>query len=362
MLDAEEVEVRKALTQDTESLRQLREEREQLELRTEDKRKIEESQALFIGRLTEFLVVQRTLSGDSELIQEIQTLEEEELELKSLVDARVIEQRKEDALVLISKYAQQYGKIVELEDNNAVIKLDTKELTIRILNDRGESAWLYQVGSGANHLGYHVATLLALHEFFVQRGIPYVPGLLVLDQPSQTQFPDDMDEEAELEELRAVHKAFEAFDSAIDRTGQRLQVIVSDHAGKTVSAGIRHLTVVERWRWGRKLIPWHWDAEALAAMHGKRADFALEDLKDSTLVPALAAALELEDDSLIEDVEIKRAVFEELRIAFEVEVSVGAALGDEAAVRMYPSRVHLRGFVTQDLTVSIQVPFTGAGT
>jgi hypothetical protein len=304
--------------------------------------------------------VQRTLSGDAELARDIQALEDEERELRSLVDAAVIEQRKEDALVLISRFAQQYGKIVELEDNDAVIKLDTKALTIRVLNERGESAWLHQVGSGANHLGYHVATLLALHEFFIQRGIPYVPKLLVLDQPSQTQFPDDMDEEAEQEELLAVHKAFEAFDSAIDRTDRRLQVIVSEHASKSISTGIRHLTVVERWRWGRKLIPWHWDAEALANLHGTRADFALEDLKDSVLVPALAEALELEDSSLIEDVKIRRAVFEELRIVFEVEVTVDTTQLAGPARSEYPRKQVLHGFVTQDLTASIQVPFTGA--
>ncbi len=78
-------------------------------------------------------------------------------------------------LLLISKYAQHYGRIVELENNESIIKLDTRELTIRVLNDKGESAWLSQIGSGANHLGYHVATLLALHEFFISKPIPYVP-------------------------------------------------------------------------------------------------------------------------------------------------------------------------------------------
>ena len=120
------------------------------------------------------------LSDDAALGKEIGDLDAEEQELRAQVDADMIAQLKEDALLLISKYAQHYGEIVELENNNSLIKLDTKALTVRVINDRGESAWLYQIGSGANHLGYHVATMLALHEFFVAKPIPYAPSPLFL--------------------------------------------------------------------------------------------------------------------------------------------------------------------------------------
>ena len=359
MLDAEEVEVRRALVQDDERLRQVRAERAQVEQLTASARKTDEDRALFIGKLLEFLAVQRTLSGDAGLIGEIESLEVEEAELRSRVDADVIAQRKEDALLLISRYAQHYGRIVELENNDALIKLDTRELTVRIINDRGESAWLYQIGSGANHLGYHVATLLALHEFFVTKPIPYVPSLLILDQPSQTQFPDDVDEEAEQEELLAVHKAFEAFDSAIDRTHETLQVIVTDHAGLTVFAGIRHVTVVERWRRGRKLIPWHWDSEALEGLNGKAADWALEDLADTVLKPALATALRLEGLSDSMRVQINLATFKLQSIDFEAIVTVApASKTDEETPRPSVETIvrTVRGSVMSDLSVSIAVP------
>lgn len=317
MLDAEEVELRRALTQEEDQLRQIRAERSQLEQLTSAARQADEERALFIGKLLQFLAVQRSLSGDDDLAKEIASLETEEKNLRDQVDGDAIAQRKEDALLLISRYAQHYGKIVELENNDALIKLDTRELSIRVISDRGESAWLYQIGSGANHLGYHVATMLALHEFFVTKPIPYVPSLLILDQPSQTQFPDDLDEEAEQEEMLAVHKAFQALDYAIDRTHGELQVIVSEHAGKRVYEGIRNLTVVERWRRGRKLIPWHWDLEMLEELNGKAADWALEDLQDAILKPALARALELSE---ILDLRIDRALFDQVGIAFEVKV------------------------------------------
>ncbi len=363
MLDAEEVEVRRALAQEDERLRQVRAERTQVEQLTAAARSADEDRAVFIGKLFEFLAIQRTLTGDAGLAQEIESLEAEEVDLRAQVDADAIAQRKEDALLLISRYAQRYGQIVDLENNEALIKLDTRELNIRVINDRGESAWLHQIGSGANHLGYHVAMLLALHEFFITKPIPYVPSLLILDQPSQTQFPDDIDEEAEQEELLAVHKAFEAFDSAIDRTNSALQVIVSEHAGLIVYEGIKNLTVVERWRRGRKLIPWHWDAEALTALNGRRADWALEDLTDIVLKPALASALGLSGPSRIDSVRVDRATFAQLGIKFEITVSASADVdaqktGTEPDSESIATERILAGTITNDLSVSFVIPPT----
>lgn len=357
MLDAEEIEIRRAQAKEEELLRQVRAERSQLEDLTATARKADEEIAVFVGKLLEFLGVQRTLAGDAGLEKEISDLEAEERELRAQVDADVIAQRKEDALLLISKYAQHYGRIVELENNDAIIKLDTRELSIRVLSERGESAWLHQIGSGANHLGYHVATMLALHEFFISKPIPYVPSLLILDQPSQTQFPDDLDEEAEQEELRAVHKAFEAFDEAVDRTGGLLQVIVSDHAGNSVYAGIRGLTVVERWRRGRKLIPWHWDAEALEGLKGQRAEWAVEDLLDATLRPALTTALGISPPSLISNIQVERATFADASIDFQLQVSTtkppASAAPRDAPRSPAVTAQTVRGSIRRDLSVSI---------
>jgi hypothetical protein len=354
MLDAEEVEIRRGVAQEEERLRQIRAERSQVEQLTETARRSDEERALFIGKLFEFLALQRALSEDTGLINEIENLEAEEKLLRERVDAEVIAQRKEDALFLISRYAQHYGRIVELENNEALIRLDTRELSIRVVSENGESAWLSQIGSGANYLGYHVATMLALHEFFCNKPIPYVPSLLLLDQPSQTQFPDDVDEEAEQEEVLAVHKAFEACDSAIDRTHKVLQIIVTEHAGKDVYAGIKNLTVVERWRRGRKLIPWHWDLQELEKLNGKQADGALVDLLETTLKPALARALRLSDRSAIAEVQIDRATFTGLGISFKVKVSVVRPSAREGAPSSEATTVPVvDGFIRPDLTVLI---------
>ena len=358
MLDAEEVEIRREIAREEEALRQIRTEKAQIEQLTPAARTADEDRALFMGKLLEFLAIQRTLSGDEGLATEISDLETEEETLRAQVDMEAIAQRKEDALLLISKYAQHYGRIVELEDNDAIIKLDTRELTIRVISERGESAWLRQLGSGANYLGYHVATLLALHEFFVNKPIPYVPSVLIFDQPSQTQFPGDSDEEAEREELLEVHKAFEAFDSAIDRINYRLQVIVSEHAGDIVYEGIQHLTVVERWRRGRKLIPWHWDSDAFVMLHGKRADFALEDLWHSVLIPALVRHLGVGTPDEVSIRQWAPAMFTDQGIAFQVTVSepyVGEPLEfHEEMERLAGTELKVvAGLIRLDLSVTI---------
>jgi len=360
MLDAEEVEIRRAQEEEENQLRQTRAEKTQLERLTETAAKADEERALYVGKLFEFLTIHQGLTDDSGLAKEIEDLEAEEGELRGQVDSDLIAQRKEDALLLISKYAQHYGRIVELENNESIIKLDTRELTIRVLNDKGESAWLSQIGSGANHLGYHVATLLALHEFFISKRIPYVPTLLILDQPSQTQFPDDIDEEAEQEEMIAVHKAFEALDEAIRRTSGKLQVIVSEHAGKTVYEGLEHLTVVERWRRGRKLVPWHWDAEALQELNGLSAEAAVEDLLQPNLVPILVEALGLSGPSEIADAHIDRANFANLSIDFQVTVSIDQAAGYQTFDEVFrPSdrfvRHTVHGVVEKDLSILIDL-------
>lgn len=353
MLDAEEVAIRRARTEEEDRLRQIRAERLQLESQTAADLEVNEQRAVFLGKLQEFLRVQQALSGDIGLETEIADLEAEETDLRMQVDGEVIAQRKEDALLLFSRYAQHYGRIVELENNDAIIKLDTRELSIRVINERGESAWLYQIGSGANYLGYHVATMLALHEFFIFKPIPYVPSVLIFDQPSQTQFPDDMDEDAEQEEMRAVHKAFEAFQSAVARTNGQLQIIVSDHAGATVYSGIREVTVVERWRRGRKLIPWHWDAEAFQGLIGQRADGAVEDLMDTVVRPAIVLALGLGGVAEIIDFQIDSATFTNQGIEFQVTISKVPPREDPRVASSAPTPQIVSGAIRQDLSVSI---------
>jgi hypothetical protein len=116
---------------------------------------------------------------------------------------------------------------------------------------------------------------------------------------------------------------------------------------------------VERWRRGRKLIPWHWDAEALTALNGRRADWALEDLTETVLKPALATALGLSGPSLIDSVRVDRATFAQMSITFQIivrasaEVSSQKTEADDLSVSI--TEYILAGAITNDLSVSIAI-------
>lgn len=96
-----------------------------------------------------------------------------------------------------------------------------------------------------------------------------VPNYIIYDQPSQVYFPSKLrhqatPEEDELalleqdEDIVQVKKIFEAFNGAIEKTKDNLQIIVLDHAPSTLVKSIPKGHLVEEWRNGIKLIPLDW--------------------------------------------------------------------------------------------------------
>jgi hypothetical protein len=149
-------------------------------------------------------------------------------------------------------------------------ELNINDLTIRVTGSTGRPDFLWEIGSGANWLSYHVAAMLGLHELFLsQKGNP-VPSLLVLDQPSQVYFPRKLAghkvEGVEVpladEDVAAVKKVFDVLGEAATGGPQTLQVLVLDHAGAEVWADTPGVNLVEEWRDGRALVPAEWLQES----------------------------------------------------------------------------------------------------
>lgn len=124
--------------------------------------------------------------------------------------------------------------------------------------------YLWEIGSGANWLAYHVAITLALQNFFL--GLPHhpVPGLLIYDQPSQVYFPrqtagEDADDPVSWrdEDVEAVRKVFLLLGEQVAATKGRLQVLVLDHAEEDVWGDIDGVVLAERWR-DHALVPSAW--------------------------------------------------------------------------------------------------------
>jgi hypothetical protein len=128
--------------------------------------------------------------------------------------------------------------------------------------------YLWEIGSGANWLAYHVALTLALQRLFLSEPHHPVPGLLIYDQPSQVYFPKRTARDAEGDggsdavewkdqDVVAVRKVFAVLGQEVLAAKGRLQIIVLDHADDAVWGDLPGVTLTEEWR-GRALVPADW--------------------------------------------------------------------------------------------------------
>jgi len=224
----------------------------------------------FVGNLESALDLHRRLGSDSELVDEVVRLKELVRQLEAELREQDVEARKRRALHAISNNAGRLLPHLDVESPNDPISLEINDLTIKVRGTERDD-YLSEIGSGSNWLSYHLAVLLALHQFFLSQRRGPVPAFLVLDQPSQVYFPkrivarpeDEEVEEVEEPQLRdedvdAVRQAFEVMGRvALDAKGG-LQLIVLDHASRDVWGDIDGVVGLPEWRNGVKLVPMAW--------------------------------------------------------------------------------------------------------
>lgn len=161
------------------------------------------------------------------------------------------------SLNVIGGYLGEYSRQFEAESADRPVRLDINALTI-VVDEEFGPVELTGFGSGANWVGYHIATHLALHRYFVGRSRP-VPRFLMLDQPSQAHFQGDFDastngvHDREGERVRAMLKTIADFNEVHEG---KLQMIVIDHARYTDKWFVDHVRY--DWHGGEKLIPEDW--------------------------------------------------------------------------------------------------------
>lgn len=224
----------------------------------------------FVGNLESALDLHRRLGSDSELVEEVVRLRELVQRLEAELREQDVEARKRRALHAISNNAGRLLPHLDVESPNDPISLEINDLTIKVRGQERDD-YLSEIGSGSNWLSYHLAVLLALHQFFLSQRRGPVPAFLVLDQPSQVYFPkrivarpeDEEDEEAEEPQLRdedvdAVRQAFEVMGRVALDTKGGLQLIVLDHASRDVWGDIDGVVGLPEWRNGVKLVPMAW--------------------------------------------------------------------------------------------------------
>ena len=219
----------------------------------------------FLGRLQEALRLYDVADTSSDLHQEVSALRTEVERLTKLVSEYEIGRKLENALNTIQGISSRLIPRLDGEWPDAPIRLVIQDLTVRIIRETRDD-FLWEIGSGANWLAYHVALSLALQGYFLRLPQHPVPALLIYDQPSQVYFPArsagkdakaELDPKWENEDVVAVRKVFALFDDIIEKTKGSLQIIVLDHANEEVWGGLKNVNHVEEWR-GRGLVPEAW--------------------------------------------------------------------------------------------------------
>lgn len=219
----------------------------------------------FLGRLEESLRLYETTDQSSGLSNEINGLRTEVVRLSKQISEQEIGRKLNNALKTVEDYA---GKLIPQLDGewpDAPIKLIINDLTVKVIRDSRDD-YLWEIGSGANWLAYHVAVTLALQGYFLKTPKHPVPALLIYDQPSQVYFParratDNASEPVDPvwlnEDLEAVRKVFDLLCRVAGKKDGKIQIIVLDHADEDVWGGLPNLNLVEKWR-GKALVPADW--------------------------------------------------------------------------------------------------------
>ncbi len=273
-IQSEIIRLRELIRQDSETLSAI-----QIEIKgIEAKDKLAAQHALrmtdidrFLGGLQQSLNTYAEAQKDSGLSERIKVLQGRIDLLAPKVSDEAVKQKTVRILNYITQVCARITPHLDAEWADAEITLSIQDLAIKVRRE-GRDDFLWEIGSGANWLAYHIAMLLALQLFFLKSKDHAVPHLLIFDQPSQVYFPikraaklsdeDTGTDEPSLndEDRDAVRKVFNVLARAVNGSKGRLQIIVLDHAGGEVWDGIDGVVLSEEWRDGLKLVPPRFEA------------------------------------------------------------------------------------------------------
>lgn len=231
---------------------------------------------VLLGKLQALLAALATLDGEDDLGNRIRDTEKKLAELDDYFRNSGRETREKAVAVELGEFIKGYAKWFGLR-SKATVELDQKELTLTFSREPGtHKDYLWEIGSGANWMAYHVSTFLALHEFFTkpERLNGPVFSFLAIDQPSQVFFPsahsgenllDEHDDQANSlrgsrdSDIEDTRKIFLALARGLVRTKFKYQIIVVEHADKSIWGSANHMNQVAAWKnEGDGLIPREW--------------------------------------------------------------------------------------------------------
>jgi len=217
----------------------------------------------FLGRLEQALELYDKTDQSAGLRQQIDALKAQIAELQRRVSEGEIQRKLRNAIDTIEATTGRLIPRLDAEWPEAPVRLIIQDLTVKVIRGTRDD-YLWEIGSGANWLAYHVALTLALQTFFLSLPHHPVPGLLIYDQPSQVYFPRRTagDQKADPvtwrdQDVEAVRKVFALLGEQVAAANGRLQVIVLDHADEDVWGDLDNVVLAEQWR-SHALVPLGW--------------------------------------------------------------------------------------------------------
>lgn len=280
-LDGELLSAEKALSEMEVSMKKVRERRAQLEGEDEESERCalqQRSTFRYLGKLEFALSTQFDAEKEDRTDDHGAQLEDAIGQLKRELNADRLKQLKENAVRGVSAIIARNSRQLGLEKSEFNIELDIdRDLSLRFADPHGAAEnYLWALGSGKNWLGYHLATILGMHEYLMSSPCNPVPSFLFLDQPSQVFFPDTAWSEMDTQpteskgldvptDIMEMRKVFSLLDSFRERGVGKcmpVQLIIVDHAGRDVWRDVdENINLVGNWRGAAddaRLIPLKW--------------------------------------------------------------------------------------------------------
>jgi hypothetical protein len=219
-----------------------------------------EEQAYLRGVIAEHLRI-ADLAGEDprpRLIAAVTALRAEVATASEGLDPTSVRERVDDRLDAMADDMTRWARELDLEwAKSGLVRIDRQELNVTVKRPEGRLS-LRQIGSGGNHVGYHLVAHLALHKYFIELQRP-VPRFLILDQPSLPYFANATDKDAAAGDVDwlTVKQLFELTQRVVNDLEGALQVLITDHASYKGEDWYDDALVAD-WHDGEKLVPEDW--------------------------------------------------------------------------------------------------------
>lgn len=193
----------------------------------------EKEKYIFIGQLKEKWnrLFEDQEADIKELNRQLNLLQED----LSKINVDDVEERRDATRMFIEEKIKGFMKDVtpSLDNYNEYIPFfDYKHQALKLKSPN--TTQLEHIGSSSNHMFMHLFLYLAIHHAIKANGSPYVPPVLIIDQPSRPYFSSnpkerDINEKSDEKKLGKAFLLMDMFISEMNKEQSDFQIIVFEH-------------------------------------------------------------------------------------------------------------------------------------